>query len=261
MENLLILLGISFAINLTFFLIAFVRVTDKLTDITYASTFALLAAYSYFRSTRTTGHLILLAVVLLWSIRLGSFLLVRISKVGKDSRFDKMRSDFFRFLSFWIIQAMSVFVILLPSALSWADDNYQLSWLSLIGLLVFGKGLMLEAVADIQKFRFNSNKENAGKWIDEGVWRLSRHPNYLGEMLVWTGVYIMTFAITNGLVRNLIGALSPLYIICLLSFVSGIPILEKSADERWLKIKNYQVYKKEVPILIPSVKSIKRFFK
>jgi len=110
-------------------------------------------------------------------------------------------------------------------------------------------GLVLEATADLQKYRFSRDPKNKGAWIDEGVWRYSRHPNYFGEILVWVGVYLLAFPALIGW-EKVIGLASPVLIICLLLFVSGVPLLEKAADARWGNEPAYKRYKRRTSILI-----------
>lgn len=253
------LLGFIFVVlaNIVMFVPAFLKQTDKLTDISYGVSFGLLALFAYARSERTLAHTLLLVAVLLWSVRIGGFLLMRIRVIGKDARFDGMRNNFFKFFRFWLLQGISVFVVMLGSLVAWNVDSTSLTLLSYAGLALFMAGLLTEAVADLEKFKFNQNPINKGKWIDEGLWRKSRHPNYLGEMSVWTGLFLFSLPFLSGW-QIIIALISPLYIISLLSFVSGIPLLEKSADERWGKDENYQKYKKEVPVLFPSIKSLNR---
>ena len=149
---------------------------------------------------------------------------------------------------------MTVFIVLLAAIIAWDNKASDIGWVGIAGAVIFTLGLVLEALADMQKFIFSENPGNKGKWIESGVWGWSRHPNYLGEMMVWIGVYIMaTGAFATG-AQYALGFLSPLYIILLLLFVSGIPLLEKSADKKWGDNAKYKEYKKRVPILIPKVR-------
>ena len=251
---------VSIAINLIMFVPAFIYKTDKVTDISYAVTFAVVAISGYMRSEQTTLHKIILALVLLWSLRLGTFLFIRINKIKKDVRFDGMREYFFKFLRFWILQGATVFVVLLAASYAFMQKEPVITWLSIIGIILFIKGLAIEATADSQKFAFNNKASNKGKWIDQGIWKASRHPNYLGEMMVWIGMYL---TVVSSLVSGQLwwALLSPLYIVSLLLFVSGVPLLEKSANKKWGSDQKYLNYKKNVPVLIPTIKSVKRWLK
>lgn len=252
----LITFALSVGFNVLLFLPAFAFKTDKLTDLSYSLTFIFLAVMSYIISGGSQLHKILLACVIIWAARLGLFLFNRIRAMKRDKRFDDMRDNFQKFLGFWVLQGITVPIVLIAAVLAWHSDIGEVGTVTYLGLVVFAVGLLTEATADYQKYRFN--KTNKGKvWIDTGIWRISRHPNYLGEMLVWVGVYFVAY---NGLLdaNRIYGLASPLYIICLLLFVSGVPLLEDAADAKWGKNKDYQTYKKEVPVLVPTGSSIKR---
>ena len=248
----------SIGINLLMFVPAFRYKTDKLTDISYAVTFAVVAGIGFAASNKSQLHLLLLCMVLLWAVRLGGFLLYRVWKKGRDTRFDEMRNSFWLFLRFWVLQGLSVFVVMLAAITGFNQTSTTVNIISRVGIFIFIAGLLIEATADMQKYRFSSDPKNKGKWIDEGIWRASRHPNYLGEMMVWIGVYITVTQSLSSTLQVFIAVLSPLYIICLLLFASGVPILEKSAEARWGKQKAFKEYKTQVPVLIPTLKSLLR---
>ena len=249
-SQLTVALVVSLGINLSMFLIAFWRKSDKLTDISYAATFATIAIWSFATSNQTWYHALLLLMVLVWAVRLGGFLLYRVIKKGKDARFDGMRESFTKFGKFWLAQAITVWVMMIPSVFAFnAEPSYD--WLAITGVIIWAIGLVCETVADLQKLAFNNNPANKNKWIDTGIWHYSRHPNYFGEILVWVGVYLFTLA-SLPLLPAIIGLVSPAFIIILLLFISGIPILEKSADERWGEDPKYQDYKKRTSLLIPK---------
>ncbi len=252
-----LILGFLFAlgINIFMFVPAYINKTDKLTDISYAVSFAAVVIFAYLLSERSELHVVLLGCVLLWALRLGSYLFVRINWMKRDKRFDGMREDFWRFLKFWLLQGASVFVVLLAALLAFGGDPAGMGTWAYIGVGVFLAGLLLEAVADAQKFAFMKNPKNKGKWIESGVWSISRHPNYLGEILVWSGVWLIAIGALPELSSKLAALISPLYITLLLLFVSGVPLLERAAEERWGKDSAYQAYKRRTPVLIPTFRS------
>lgn len=250
MQYLLIALGISLAINIAMFLVAFGRKTDKLTDASYAVSFIVLVLYTLLLEPVNAFRLLLAGMVVIWALRLGGFLLFRIWHTGKDGRFDAMRSNFWRFGKFWLLQGLSVWIILIPALLALRDGGGSIGALAIIGFVIWLAGFLLESTADIQKYRFTQNSANKNTWIATGVWRNSRHPNYFGEIIVWVGIYICCLTVLSPL-EALVGLVSPLFIKVLLLFVSGVPILEKSADNRWGKQAAYQTYKRQTSVLIP----------
>jgi steroid 5-alpha reductase family enzyme len=253
--DLLILLGVALGINLAMFFIAFRFQTDKLTDISYALTFIVLVLVILFTTNwQSSMKVAAVGMVCLWAIRLGGFLLYRVHKSGKDSRFNALRSDFKKFLQFWVLQGISVWVILLPTLLLLSGQHTLAGPLTIIGVWIWAAGLVIEATADLQKYRFTSNSANKNKWIDQGIWKYSRHPNYFGEILVWVGMYLLA-ASSLSIPLTVIGIVSPLFVISLLLFVSGIPKLEQSADRRWGDNKDYREYKRRTSILIPAQKA------
>lgn len=253
MNPLLISLLVSLCINLVMFLIAFRYKTDKLTDISYAASFFVIVLYGVLTHTMSDYKLALFGMISIWSFRLGGFLLIRIWNMGRDKRFDDMRDNFLSFGRFWLLQAITVWVVLIPSSFAFASDRPFVSDLSLVGIVVFMSGLVIESMADSQKFAFNKQSKNKNKWIDEGIWHYSRHPNYFGEILVWSGLYLYVFPGLTGF-QPLVSLISPLFITSLLLFVSGVPILEKAADKKWGNQKDYQDYKRTTHLLIPLPK-------
>lgn len=239
----------SLGINIVLFLVAFKFKTDKLTDAAYALSFLVLALFGYISGEATVARLVVTSMVALWAVRLGGFLLYRIQKVGRDQRFDAWRDNFWLLGRFWVLQAIIAWVVLLPLLLALDKSTVTMTTISVLGISIWAFGLIIEAVADAQKFRFTQNAKNKGKWIAEGLWSWSRHPNYFGEITVWVGMYITVFSTLTGIER-IIGLASPLAIAGTLIFASGIPILEKSADKKWGKDPAYQDYKKRTSILI-----------
>lgn len=241
---------ISLGINIAMFIPAYFFKTDKLTDISYAATFIVVVWALVFGSSATLPSIILAVTVTLWAVRLGTYLLIRIHRMGKDNRFDSMRGDFLKFAGFWLLQGLTVWVVLIPSALFIGNEPRSVPLWSFIGILVWFIGLSIETFSDLQLFRFIINPANRGKWITTGLWRFSRHPNYFGEILLWFGVYMFVVAALNGS-QILLGLIGPLYIAGLILFVSGVPILEKKADARWKKDPAFQEYKRRTSIVIP----------
>jgi steroid 5-alpha reductase family enzyme len=249
LETLIFALGL----NIVMFLVAFSLKTDKLTDISYAVTFAGIVIFGVLQNKMSVVQWIAFGIVLLWSIRLGSYLLYRIHKIGHDKRFDEMRQSFWKFGRFWVLQGLTAWVVLLPvSFLLQSNSVTEITSVVVVGVVISMFGIIFEGISDVQKFNFIQDKGNKGKWIDIGLWKYSRHPNYFGEILTWVGAYVISYTWLVG-AEVYLGLIGPLFISFMLIFVSGIPILEKGADKRWSGDKNYQAYKSRTSILIPFI--------
>lgn len=246
------LLLVSLLINGVFFLVAALLRTDVFTDITYSLSFVALAAIMLiFAPSPSLAAIVAASAVMLWAVRLGGYLFWRILHIKVDHRFDDKRGSFLKFGAFWLLQAVSAWVIMLPVYGFFASARAATLSPALLvpGLAVFFAGFILEAVADAQKYAFKSKPESKGEFMSSGVWKYSRHPNYFGEMLVWWGIALPGAFAFRGV--ELLYFLGPVYITLLLLFVSGIPLLEKEAERKWGDRADYREYKKRTSILVP----------
>lgn len=252
-------LSLSIFINLLMFLPAFIFQTDKLTDISYSLSFVIVAGYLFLERLISWPKIIVLFLVFAWAFRLGAYLFIRINQLFKrDKRFDPFRKNFFRFLVFWLIQGISVWLVLTPTIfLLRQSEIMTFDIFSLTGVFIALSGLLLESIADQQKFVFLSDPRKKGQWLDEGLWRYTRHPNYLGEIMFWTGVYVFTLFYLPW-TQAIIGVLSPFFITCLLMFATGVPKLEASAEAKWGQNPEYQAYKKRTGVLLPKINLFKK---
>jgi len=242
---------ISIIIQIFFFIFAFYFKTDKVTDLSYGLTFIIISIFYFlFRSYNFFPQLLLTLMITLWGLRLSVYLFIRIMKTKKDERFDGIRENFVKFSRFWALQAVSVWVIMLPSIYFLSlETDISRSVFIFLGFFIWLFGLFIETLADYQKFSFKNNPENKGKWIQTGIWKYSRHPNYFGEMTLWWGIFIFTLSFTSS--YTLFTIVGPLYITFLLIFVSGIPPLEKKYKERYKDNIAYRKYLKQTSVLFP----------
>jgi steroid 5-alpha reductase family enzyme len=244
----LVILGLQ----VLFFIIAASFRTDKVTDLAYGISFFITLWLIFLSAPYSLTKLLIVIAVTLWGLRLASYLFIRILKIGRDKRFDDRRDNFWEFAKFWVLQAISIWIILLPYIWLINQPAMEIKPLFYVGLIIWAVGLAIEAVADQQKFRFKNNPENKGRWTNIGLWKYSRHPNYFGEILCWLGLFIAVFPYLSGLKYLFI--ISPIYITSLLLFVSGIPPLEKRYDEKYGDNRKYQQYKSSTSLLIPWFK-------
>ena len=250
MTAILLSFPIALAVNGAFFAFAAARRTDVVTDLSYSLTFALLAVVLLFAGAAEPVQLVASLLVVVWAARLGIYLFRRIMRTKVDHRFDGMRDQPLRFARFWLLQAITVAVVMLPvSYLLDQDDPPGLGAWSIAGAAVWLAGLLIEAVADAQKAAFRAKEENRGRFVASGLWRYSRHPNYFGEILVWWGLFLYVVPALHGAAFAVV--IGPVFITLLLLFVSGIPLLEKSADEKYGSDAAYRDYKRRTSILVP----------
>jgi steroid 5-alpha reductase family enzyme len=247
-SSILVSFAISLAVNAAFFAVAASRKTDVVTDLSYSLSFAALAiGLPLLDGAHTTAQLLASGFVLVWAVRLGAYLFGRILRVKVDHRFDGMRERPLRFARFWILQAITVAIVMLPvSYLLNRKHAPALGAWAIAGGAVWLTGLIIEWLADAQKA---AAKKTSDRFVTSGLWRWSRHPNYFGELLVWWGIFVFAVPFLHGLA--FLTAAGPVFITLLLLFVSGIPLLEKSAEERFGNDPGYREYKRRTSILVP----------
>ena len=250
MTAIVLSLGVALAVNGAFFAVAAVRKTDVVTDLSYSLTFALLAVVLVFTGAGSAMQLVASLLVVLWAARLGTYLFRRILRMKVDHRFDGMRERPLRFARFWLLQAITVAVVMLPvSYLLDREHPPGLGAWSVAGAAVWLAGLVVEAVADAQKAAFKAQETSRGRLLTSGLWRYSRHPNYFGELLVWWGVFVYAVPVLHGAAFAVVAG--PAFITMLLLFVTGIPPLERAADEKHANDPAYHAYKRRTSVLVP----------
>jgi steroid 5-alpha reductase family enzyme len=242
---------LAFVIQWLAFIPAWKAQTEKYFDLTGSLTFISLILLALLLSPEPdTRSLLLAMLVSVWAIRLGSFLFLRIRKDGSDGRFDEIKPVFTRFLLTWTLQGLWVFLTMSAALVAiTSSEREPLEFFAFAGLLVWLSGFSLEVIADAQKRQFRNDPANAGKFINTGLWAWSRHPNYFGEILLWTGVTLIAVPVLSGLQWVII--ISPVFVTLLLTRVSGIPLLEARAARRWGNDPEYQQYLATTPRLVP----------
>ena len=245
--------GLAFLIQWLVFIPAYWMQTEKFFDLTGSITYISVTAIALLLSVGADGRSILLAaLVMIWAIRLGSFLFGRIKKAGKDDRFDEIKPSFIRFLNVWTIQGLWVtFTMAAALVAITTTTRKELDVFAAVGFLVWAFGFAIEVAADTQKSRFSADPANKGRFIQTGLWSRSRHPNYFGEIVLWVGVAIIALPVLQG--WQWVALISPVFVTLLLTRVSGVPLLEKKADKKWGGQEEYESYKKKTPVLIPRL--------
>jgi steroid 5-alpha reductase family enzyme len=242
---------LAFVIQWVAFVPAYVRQTERFFDITGSITYVTVMVVAVALSAEPDARSwLLLGMVAVWAVRLGSYLFLRIRKAGEDKRFAEIKPSFPRFLMTWTLQGLWVSLTLAAALVGvTTTERVGIGTVTAIGLLVWVAGIGLEAVADAQKSRFRADPGNKGRFIRSGLWSWSRHPNYFGEILLWVGVALVALPVLRG--WQWVALISPLFVALLLLRVSGVPMLEKAAEEKWGGQLDYEAYKYRTSLLVP----------
>lgn len=246
--------GLAFLIQWIAFIPAYINQTEKFYDITGTFTYISVTLLALIFSPNLDARSLLLAsLVLIWTLRLGLFLFQRVRRSGKDDRFDEIKPSFIRFLNAWTLQGLWVtFTLAAGLAVITSSIRKPIGIFAVIGTIVWILGFAFEVIADNQKSRFRADPANKGKFIRTGLWSRSRHPNYFGEIVLWIGIAIIALPILQG--WQWVTLISPIFVIILLTRISGVPMLEKKADDKWGGQADYEAYKASTPVLIPRIK-------
>lgn len=243
---------VAFVIQWVVFVPSYRAQTEQWYDLTGSATYLTVVIGTLLLAGRfDVRSLLLTLLVCIWAGRLGSFLFRRIQKAGADTRFDDIKPSFIRFLMAWTLQGLWVFLTLSAAlAAMTAASVPAFGLIGWVGLAIWLVGFGIEAVADAQKQAFRNDPANKGRFIQSGLWAWSRHPNYFGEITLWVGVALIALPALSG--WQLVTLISPVFVYLLLTRVSGVPMLESRADERWGDDPDYQAYKARTPVLFPK---------
>ena len=249
---------LAFIIQWIAFLPAYIFQTEKFYDLTGSITYLSVIWYSLTSSSNyfanlNVANIIIVLLITLWAVRLGSFLFMRIHKDGEDKRFRTIKPSATQFFMTWTLQGLwvSLCSMCALTAIS-SDSGIVINTLFYLGLGLFIFGFVTEVIADKQKTAFRSIPENRDKFITTGLWAKSRHPNFFGEIILWTGIAVMSFSSLTGL--QYLTLISPVFTYLLLVYVSGVRMLEAQADKKWGDNEEYIKYKAETPVLMINYK-------
>tara|TARA_B100000579_G_scaffold407404_1_gene394633 strand:+ start:297 stop:1151 length:855 start_codon:yes stop_codon:yes gene_type:complete len=249
-------ISLIFAIQVIGFIPSFYLKSEKYYDLFGGLTFVssiLLMLFLKFKinSDLNIREIILASCVLLWTIRLSFFLFQRVKRVGKDVRFDNLKLSFSKFLLAWMTQGLWVFICLFPILVVFSSPtNNEITYFA-FGSLTYLIGLVIEIIADYQKTIHNKLNNKKHKFISSGLWSKSRHPNYFGEFLIWTGITIICFPVFSGF--KYLALITPIFIYFLLNYISGVNLLEERAKEKWGNNPEYVKYLKTTPKFFPKI--------
>ena len=250
-QNITFAVLIIFLIHLLVFIPSYYYQTEKFFDLTGTVSYVSSVLFIFFKSNTVEsinlGSLVLSTFIIIWSLRLGTFLFLRIKKAGKDRRFNQIKKSFSWFFMTFSISGMWVTICSI-CALTGVANGIIFSSITIIGIVIFLIGFTIEIIADSQKTKFRAKDGNKDKFISSGLWKYSRHPNYLGEIILWLGISLISLSSLEGF--QYVTLVSPIFTYLLLVNVSGINLLEKSGDKKWGKLESYKKYKEKTPRLI-----------
>jgi len=246
-----------FIIQWLVFIPSFINRTEHFFDLTGSLTFISAVLFTLMAIPEIyLRDIIITLLVVIWATRLGSFLFFRVRNDGGDGRFDIMKTKFWWFLMTWNIQGMWVFLSLAAGlAAMTSSEKVETDIFLFIGTLIWILGFSIEVVSDNQKSKFRSNPENKDKFITTGIWSWSRHPNYFGEILLWIGITVIALPVLQG--WQFVTLISPIFIIILLTQISGVRLLELRGKKKWGDDEEYKNYIKKTSVLIPLPPKIK----
>ena len=243
---------LAFIIQWAMFIPAYIFQTEKFYDLTGSLTYLSVIWYSLASTPENfnnVANLIIVLLITIWAVRLGSFLFMRIHKDGEDKRFRSIKPSSTQFFMTWTLQGLWVSLCSMCALTAIASESgVVLNALFYLGIGLFILGFSIEVIADNQKTKFRSVPENRNKFITTGLWAKSRHPNFFGEIVLWTGIAVISVSSLEGL--QYITLISPVFTYLLLVYVSGVRMLEARADKQWGHEEEYIKYKSTVPTLI-----------
>ena len=249
-------IAISYLIHWIVFIPSYLQKTEKFYDFTGMIAYLSIIGFALYQKkqildTIDFDSMLIGILISVWTLRLGMFLFYRVFKVGEDDRFEAVKTSASRFFIWFTVSGLwvSLTSIAAINILTTKIDhnNYYFVYL---GALVWLFGFLFEVISDYQKMKFKNIPDNKNKFIDTGLWSLSRHPNYFGEIILWIGIFIITLPSISGI--DYITIISPIFVYFLLNKISGINLLEIKAQKRWGELESYKAYRSKTPQLIPK---------
>tara|TARA_A100001037_G_C15085883_1_gene606669 strand:+ start:51 stop:947 length:897 start_codon:yes stop_codon:yes gene_type:complete len=254
----LIVMFLSFLIHWVMFIPSYLFQTEKFYDLTGSITYITVLSFVVYikqlvvHSVLDLRSLIIFSCIIIWTVRLGSFLFWRVLKDGEDKRFKTILPSFSQLFMTWTLSAAWVFIQSIAALVALTSlQQVPFGLLGYLGLSLWIFGFVFQVVADYQKTKFKANPANKDNFIQEGLWSISRHPNYFGEIALWTGIALMAVPVMSGL--QYVSLISPVFGFLLIYFVSGVRLLENRGDKKWGNNPDYKKYKKNTPVFFPKI--------
>lgn len=231
------------------FVVAFLIKDNSIVDIGWGLGFIIIGCVGLLRHGQGTLQWLTFALVVLWGVRLASYILIRNRGKGEDFRYAAWRKEWGSsvvwrsYLQVFTLQGLFMLVIASPLHVLFSTDESPLGWHVWIGVLLWCIGFYFEAVGDAQMMAFKNNPVNKGKIMSSGLWRYTRHPNYFGEAMLWWGIGLVA---ASGPIWYA-AFIGPVVLTFLLLRVSGVTMLERKYEGN----PNYAEYVRQTSTFLP----------
>ena len=237
--------SVSYLLHWIIFIPSYIYQTEHYFDLTGSISYlSAIALGFYLNPSVDTRDILIGALIVIWAVRLGSFLFLRVKQDGKDNRFTVMKTQFHWYIMTWTMGGLWVFLTMAAGlAAITSDVSIPLGLMAYIGLALWIFGFSIEVIADRQKRNFKKQQNKEKEYITSGLWAWSRHPNYFGEITLWAALTVLSG-------WQLVTLISPIFVYVLLTRVSGIPMLENRGMKKWGSDPEYVNYVENTPSLI-----------
>ncbi|MAE57539.1 MAG: hypothetical protein CME69_01590 [Halobacteriovorax sp.] len=241
---------------ITLWLLSLLTKKSSVIDIGWGFFFSVISVFYilYYQLILSLEHKIALALVVLWSCRLGIYLLIRyLHENEEDKRYAKLKKKWnatqFSFIKMFVFQGFIASSMSFPFYLIYSRD-ITINNLFYAGIIIGIISLFLESIADYQLFSFKKKPSNKGKVLNNGLWHLSRHPNYFFEWMVWVSIGLICLSLKG---NAYIGIYAPTFMYITLNHLSGIPFLEEKARQGIYTKEGEEKYYKTTPAFFPNI--------
>lgn len=247
-EFIALILVALFINSLVWFSFSIILKRNDIADVGWGLSFILVSLIS-FKFQNNVNSLLISILTIIWGLRLSFHIFFRNLKKNEDYRYSQWRKNWKKwfyirsYLQVFLIQNFLVFIISMPLILSIKYNSPSLNIINYIGLIIWVIGFLFESIGDFQLMQFKNKFSNKGKIMTSGLWSITRHPNYFGEVSLWWGIFFISISS----VYNIIGIVGTVTISFLILGVSGIPMLEK----KYVGNKDYDDYKRKTSAFFP----------
>lgn len=247
---------VGFIYFVSLWLMSLVTKKSSVIDIGWGFFFSIISIFYilHFDLSLTLNHMIILTLVLLWSFRLGIYLLIRyLHEDREDKRYEKIKKEWnatqISFIKMFVFQGVVASSLSFPFYLLYSRA-INLDFLFSVAISIGVFSLFLESVADYQLYKFKKDSTNKGKVLNKGLWKLSRHPNYFFEWMVWVSIGLLSISLEG---NGYVGVYAPIFMYITLNHISGIPFLEEKARQGIYTKDGEKEYYENTPAFFPNI--------